>query len=267
MGGGIFMKHGKRILTGLTVFLFAAVGGPSLGATPDKARAEAELAISLNPDLDNGKQLYGICAVCHTPEGWGTPNGYYPQIAGQLRSVVIKQLADIRARNRDNPTMYPFSMPSSLGGAQEMADVAAYVSQLPMTPHNAVGPGRDLDYGAELYKKECAECHGANGEGDGNEHIPLIQGQHYDYLVRQFRWIQMGKRRNADPKMVKQIKRFTTRDIHVVMDYVSRLRPPQEKIAKAGWRNPDFPSFDRHSMPSLMRHLPEPSMPPERPAN
>ena len=146
-------------------------------------------------------------------------------------------------------------------------DVAAYVSQLPMTPHNAVGPGRDLDYGAELYKKECAECHGANGEGDGNEHIPLIQGQHYDYLVRQFRWIQMGKRRNADPKMVKQIKRFTTRDIHVVMDYVSRLRPPQEKIAKAGWRNPDFPSFDRHSMPSLMRHLPEPPMPPERPAN
>ena len=259
------MKHTERVITGLTIFLFAVAAGPSLATPPDVAREEAELAINLKPDVKIGKDLYRICAVCHTPEGWGTANGYYPQIAGQLPSVVIKQLADIRARNRDNPTMYPFSMPSSLGGAQEMADVAAYVAQLPMTPHNAVGPGRDLDYGAELYKKECAECHGKDGEGDSQEHIPLIHGQHYDNLVRQFRWIQMGKRRNADSKMVKQIRRFSPRDIHVVMDYVSRLRPPEARVAETGWRNPDFPRFDRHSMPPLMRHHPNPQMPPERP--
>ncbi len=222
---------------------------------PQAAEAEAELALSLSPNPDNGRKLFRICVVCHSPEGWGSNNGYYPQVAGQLPYVTIKQLADIRARNRDNPTMFPFSMPSSLGGAQEMADVAAYIASLPMSPGNGVGPGFNLELGKRMYKEECAECHGETGEGDEKEHIPLIQGQHYKYLKRQFRWIRNGKRRNADEKMVKQIQRFTGREISAMMDYVSRLRPPADKIAPAGWRNPDFPNYARHAQPSFMlRH-------------
>ena len=97
-----------------------------------------------------GAKVYITCAVCHSPEGWGSPDGDYPQIAGQLYTVIIKQLADIRARNRDNPLMYPFSVPRILGGAQEMADVAAYVSRLPMTADNGKGPGTDLELGKRL---------------------------------------------------------------------------------------------------------------------
>ncbi|MCG8464537.1 MAG: c-type cytochrome, partial [Xanthomonadales bacterium] len=189
------------------------------------------------------------CMVCHTPEGWGTRSGYYPQISGQLPTVLIKQLADIRARNRDNPTMYPFAMPSSLGGAQEMADVAAYISKLPMSPDNGKGPGFDLSLGERLYQENCVECHGEQGEGDAEDHIPLIQGQHYNYLMRQFNWIKIGKRRNADEKMVKQIQRFTGRDISAMMDYVSRLHPEGEKLAERGWTNPDFPKYMRHMSP------------------
>jgi len=150
---------------------------------PQAAEAEAELALSLTPNPDNGRKLFRICIVCHSPEGWGSDNGYYPQVAGQISSVTIKQLADIRARNRDNPTMFPFSMPSTLGGAQEMADVAAYIASLPMSPGNGVGPGFNLELGRRMYKEECAECHGETGEGDLKEHIPLIQGQHYNYLM------------------------------------------------------------------------------------
>ncbi len=225
----------------------ACLFSSSLFADSNKeiAQREMELALSLKPNIDRGRKLYEICAVCHTPEGWGTDNGYYPQIAGQLSEVVIKQLADIRARNRDNPTMFPFAMPSSLGGAQEMADVAAYIEKLPFTPLNGVGPGYDLALGERIYKKECAECHGDAGEGNRKDHVPLIQGQHYDYLVRQFRWIQIGRRRNADDKMVKQIQRFSGRDIMAVMDYTSRLRPPENRTARADWRNPDFPKFYR----------------------
>ena len=85
-------------------------------ADPD-AGTEFDKALSLQPDLENGRKLYLTCAVCHGPEGWGSPDGYYPQIAGQIDSVIIKQLADIRSRNRDNPTMYPFSKPSRSGWA------------------------------------------------------------------------------------------------------------------------------------------------------
>lgn len=210
------------------------------------ASDELDAALHLTPNLENGKKAYRVCTVCHRPEGWGSHEGRYPQVAGQLRSVIIKQLADIRARNRDNPTMRPFTSPRLLGGVQEIADVAAYIALLPMNPTNIVGPGFELEYGEKLYKENCVDCHGSQGEGDANDHIPLIQGQNYRYLVRQFEWIRNGKRRNSDSKMVKQIKRFTPRDVTVVMDYVSRIRPPAEKLAEPGWQNPDFPKYARN---------------------
>jgi len=211
----------------------------------EAAMDEYQAALQLSPDLENGKRVYRICTVCHAPEGWGLESGAYPQVAGQLRTVIIKQLADIRARNRDNPTMLPFTSPQLLGGAQEIADVAAYISQLPMSPHNGVGPGMDLAWGEQLFKDNCTECHGDRGEGNLEDHIPAIYGQHFRYLLRQFEWIKMERRRNADRKMVKQIHNFTHRDIYAVLDYVSRIRPPQEKLAAEGWQNPDFPKFAR----------------------
>ncbi len=218
---------------------------------PEEAIAEVEAALHLTPDINNGKRVFSLCMVCHRPEGWGSPDGLYPQLAGQLPSVLIKQLADIRARNRDNPTMRPFTSPELLGGAQEIADVAAYISQLPMNPMPGVGPGYDLTHGERLYKENCVDCHGAEGAGNLEDYTPLIQGQNYHYLVRQFEWIRTGKRRNADAKMVKQIRRFTFRDISAVMDYVSRIRPEPAKVAQDGWRNPDYPSFVRQAMPMM----------------
>jgi len=214
----------------------------------DVAQAEYDEVLQKEPNLDNGRRAYLTCAVCHLPEGWGSIDGSYPQIAGQLRTVVIKQLADFRAGNRENPLMYPFSVPGILGGPQEIADVAAYVAQLPMTPHNSVGAGDNLGLGERLYADNCVDCHGAAGEGDVEEHIPAIAGQHYPYLVRQFDQIRSGQRKNADPKMQEQIDGFTAEQEAAVLDYTSRLRPPAHKLADEGWLNPDFPHYVRDAM-------------------
>jgi cytochrome c553 len=235
----------RKSILAITMIGSMAIGGPTCAGTSDAAMQEYIAALKLKPNLENGKKIYRICTVCHRPEGWGLESGAYPQVAGQLRTVIIKQLADIRARNRDNPTMLPFTSPQLLGGAQEIADVAAYISQLPMTPHNGQGPGMDLAWGEQLFKQNCTECHGDQGEGDFVDHVPAIYGQHYRYLLRQFEWIKMERRRNADRKMIKQIHNFTHRDIRAVLDYVSRIKPPAEKVAKEGWRNPDFPRFAR----------------------
>lgn len=232
---------------------------PLYAATPAEiAQAEYDEVMTLEPNLENGRTTYLICAVCHRPEGWGAPDGSYPQIAGQLRTVIIKQLADIRARNRDNPLMYPFSVPGTLGGLQQIADVAAYVAQLPMTPRNGVGPGFDRNLGKRLYADNCVECHGKDGEGDAKEHMPAIAGQHYNYLVREFDLIRANRRANADPEMVKQIEGFSRREESAVLDYASRLRPPAEKLAKGGRLNPDFPYYMRPPEP-------EPAWPPIAP--
>jgi len=235
--------------------LLLALPFAAFGATvqaQDQAREDAPVdtsefhkALTLTPNIDNGRKLFRSCATCHGPEGWGRPGGEYPQIAGQLRHVIIKQLIDIREGNRGNPMMKPFVDERVLRDGQEIADVAEYISQLPMTNQNETGPGFDPQRGEQLYKDNCVDCHGDHGQGDEKESIPLLYAQHFGYLVRQFHWIQVGRRKNADPDMVEQIQGFHGSEITDVMDYVSRLSPPPEKLAKPGWTNPDFPRFDR----------------------
>ncbi len=201
---------------------------------------EREEALTLKPDPKNGRDVYEVCSACHMPEGWGLTDGTFPQLAGQHRTVIIKQLADIRDGHRDNPTMYPFALPSEIGGTQAIADVSEYIAGLKMNPDNGIGKGDDLELGKKLYADNCVRCHGPNGEGDAAKFYPRIQAQHYEYLVRQYRWIKEGKRRNSNPEMVEQIKNFSDRDTLAVLDYVSRLKPPAELVAPAGWKNPDF---------------------------
>lgn len=206
-------------------------------------------ALDLEPDIDNGRRLYKYCVACHGPEGWGHENGAYPQIAGQLKNVIIKQLDDIRRGNRDNPIMRAFTSVRVLAGPQEIADVAGYIASLPMTSDNGKASYADLELGREIYHRDCADCHGARGEGDIEDTTPLIQGQHFRYLVRQFDWIRDGRRRNADKKMVRQIEGFSLTEEHSVLAYTAELSPPPEKLAPADWTNPDFAEHDRKWRP------------------
>ena len=247
----------KRIATlafAATTFasLAAFAAGPEKNIDPSVVEAnkqkkewmsqggEREEALTLKPNYDNGREVYEVCSACHMPEGWGLPDGTFPQVAGQHREVIIKQLADIRDGHRDNPTMYPFALPSEIGGTQSISDVSEYISKMKMSPNNGVGPGTDLDLGKKLYADNCVKCHGENGAGDAAKYYPRIQGQHYEYLLRQYRWIKEGKRRNSNPEMVEQIKNFTDKDTVAVLDYVSRLKPSADIVAPAGYKNPDF---------------------------
>lgn len=206
---------------------------------------EKTAAMLLTPDRENGIEVYEVCSACHLLEGWGMKNGTFPQLAGQSREVLVKQLADIRALNRDNPTMYPFALPESIGGEQAMADVTAYMSTLPMNPDNGKGEWSkgtpEFEQGAKLYKDNCVKCHGDHGEGIPEKFYPRIEGQHYAYMLRQFEWIRDGKRRNANPEMVKQIKEFSDKDMQMVINWVSRTPVnPKDLAPSVDWQNPDY---------------------------
>ena len=236
------------LLPGILIFACSAVFAKDNVKTEEDL-SEFNAALKLTPDIENGRELYKMCVACHGPEGWGSGNGSYPQIAGQLPGVSIKQLADIRAGNRDNPIMRAFTTVKVLNGAQDIADVAGYVAALPMTANNGQGSKHYLEQGKEIFLRDCADCHGDKGEGDSKKHVPMIQGQHYQYLLRQYRWIRDGRRRNADKNMVEQIQGYSLREEKAVLAYTASLKPPEEKLAKPGWQNADFPRYHRGWQP------------------
>ncbi len=221
----------------VAVAMAMSVGGAVAGKADKGWMQESEMqkVLTLAPDKQNGMEVYEVCAACHLTEGWGTKEGTFPQLAGQHRSVLIKQLADIRALNRDNPSMYPFALPAAIGDEQALADVTTYIEKLPMNPEwgkGEWGPGT-VQYmlGEQLYKKNCVECHGETGMGDPVKYYPRINGQHYNYMMRQFEWIRDGKRRNANPEMVKQIENFSDDDMKFVINYVTHQAVPKEDLA------------------------------------
>lgn len=222
--------------------LFLAV--PPLRADDAQGRLMTESdraqALDLAPDVSHGREVFEVCSACHLPEGWGRTDGAFPQLAGQHRKVIVAQVLEIAAGNRGNPAIHPFGFTSEIGGPQGLADVAGYIANLPMAPENGVGAGDDLALGQRIYLENCASCHGQAGEGDESQLRPRLQGQHYDYLRREIRWIRTGRRRGVDPAMVGRIARLSENDERAVLDYVSRLRPPTERTAPTGWKNPDF---------------------------
>lgn len=201
---------------------------------------ELSQAMAATPNVDAGREVFKLCVVCHQAEAWGTVDGSYPQLAGQHSSVIIKQIADIRAGNRDNPAMLVIAQEKVMGGPQAIADVTAYIQTLPMTPSPGVGSGEKLGKGERIYYRKCAECHGGSGQGDAKRFYPRVQGQHFEYLLRQLHWIRDGKRRNANAEMARRVNKLKERELVLLADYLSRVKPPAEDVAAPGWKNPDF---------------------------
>ena len=197
-------------------------------------------ALHKQGSVANGADAYEVCGACHLPSGAGRPDGTFPQLAGQHTTVLIKQMADIRAGLRDNPTMYPFAI--SLTDPQELADAAAYISSLCIPRDHGQYEGRDAEQqvaaGKPLYEKECQNCHGPHGEGDKAKFYPVIAGQHYKYLLRQMTNIRDGKRRNANPDMVKIIKQYSDADLVAISAYQSSLEMPGAMCAAAAGAKP-----------------------------
>jgi cytochrome c553 len=193
-------------------------------------------ALQKKGDVKNGKEAYEICGACHLPSGAGRPDGTFPQLAGQHATVLIKQMADIREGLRDNPTMYPFA--KTLTDPQELADVSAYIQSLCIPPDHGRYDGKDaalqIATGKDLYEKECKNCHGANGEGDKAKFYPVIAGQHYKYLLRQMTQIRDGKRRNANPDMVKIINKYDDNQLVAISAFQASLSMPGSMCKSGG---------------------------------
>ena len=194
------------------------------------ARMQGEFAAALATEGSAvvGKEGYQACITCHLATGAGQPDGSYPQLAGQHSTVLIKQLADIRLGIRDNPSMLSYAQ--QLTHVQGLADVAAYIQTLCIPKDHGRYEGSDAKQqmvaGRVLYQRTCTQCHGEDGEGNAAKFYPVIAGQHYKYLLRQLTIIRDGKRRNANPEMMRVVQPLDNAQLVAISAYQASLTVP-----------------------------------------
>jgi cytochrome c553 len=143
--------------------------------------------------------------------------------------VLVKQVIDIREGRRSNPVMEPHAR--ALIDDQEIADVSAYTKVLSASNGNGQGDGKALERGRSLYARDCASCHGPQGEGQAAAFRPILAGQHYAYLLRQLQAIAGRRRENRDPAMTHQVSAYRDEELRSVADHLSRLAWPEPSAA------------------------------------
>ena len=199
---------------------------PSAAVESDAMTLETIPALSLDGTVGDGERAFEVCSHCHLPSAAGRLDGSVPQLAGQHTSVLIKQMSDIREGRRENPIMYPFARTLD---PQKLADLSSYIETLPIQRGNGKGPGTHLELGETLYARDCRECHLDSGEGSARQFVPVLAGQHYEYVLRQVRDIATGWRNNNHPETTPEISSYTPEQLVAVSDYVSRLEWPERQ--------------------------------------
>jgi cytochrome c553 len=185
--------------------------------------SELQGALKLKADPVRGGALYETCAACHRPDGAGVADGDIPNLAGQHYQVILKQLTDFRDMERLDLRMENFVSQHHLAGPQDLADVAAYISRLPVQPARDVGSGEHLREGQAAYARACAHCHGGRAEGDNKLRFPRLAGQHYGYLVKQIDLMIGGARFNVSWEHAQMLQELTDQEIVGVADWLARL--------------------------------------------
>ena len=231
----------RKMKAAITHLLF---GFMMLASANAMAADEITIELKFTPNLEDGKNTYGVCARCHLPEAWGNTDGTYPHLAGQHVNVLMKQLLDIRNGKRHSSLMFPFVQQRTIGGYQEMSNVVAYISTLPMNPDHAKGPwgpqSKEYAEGKKLYKKNCMSCHGKQGEGNNELVYPRLQGQHFHYMSTQLARIKNGSRK-VHPAMQVIVDSLSHEELDKALNYASYFEVPKEdKATSKDWRNPDF---------------------------
>jgi cytochrome c553 len=167
----------------LLILLIVAL--PALTNAASSAKTDLQRATRAKPDIEHGSALFTGCVSCHGSQGGGQEDGSTPRIAGQHYPVLLKQLVDFRHGKRWDFRMEEQADEHHLETPQDIADVAAYISQLDFGGTRGIGDGERATDGARIFGSRCASCHGPSGEGDAQDLVPRLGGQHYSYLVRQ----------------------------------------------------------------------------------
>ena len=175
------------------------------------------------PPLSEGYRLYAPCSVCHQLSAWGSTDGSIPNLAGQRKQYLAKQLAEFKTAVRGNTAMQVVTFHRTVGNRHDLVALATYLSDLEPNPRPVEGLGDHLRVGQESFTHICAACHGPDGRGNRANTVPRIAGQHYPYLRRQIEMAADLHRDFAPPEMTGALRGMPSQEKDALADYISRL--------------------------------------------
>ena len=159
-----------------------------------------------------------LCAACHGDAGNST-NPAMPSLAQQPAQFISTSLFMFREGNRKDEQMSP--MAAKLTNA-EMNQLADYFSkQKAAPPRHQSKPGNAAAGPALAKKFNCSQCHGLRLLGQ--QHIPRLAGQQYEYLRTQLKLFKAQKRADIDGNMTSAIQAVPVEDLEVLADYLAGL--------------------------------------------
>ena len=153
------------------------------------------------------------CAACHGQNGVPTDPKTIPNIWGQEKSYLVKQLHDYRSGDRDDPIMSPIAK----GLAQEdLRKIAAYFAAKSWPAQRAAAATPSPPNGIA----QCQPCHQPNFEG--GPPAPRLAGLSYEYLLAAMRSFAADIRTNNED-MPKFMRALTDSELEAMARYLSGL--------------------------------------------
>jgi cytochrome c553 len=177
-------------------------------------------------NIENGKAIAEKkCDRCHGTEGV-SEDPDTPHLAAQIAAYTVKQMRDYKSGAREDKNMYKRVRKLD---DQQMADIALWYESRPLP---GVKSAEAIQLTAPKLVSEgdpargiapCSVCHGEDGKTVAGE-VPILAGQHADYLVYTMEYFKDGSRSN-DPGGAVQaiIRKLSHVEIEAIASYYAAL--------------------------------------------
>jgi cytochrome c553 len=188
--------HGAA-LAGLLVWAGAGAQAQSAATAPAKAEA---------------------CAACHGPGGRSAV-AQFPILAGQTSRYLYLQLRDFQEGRRINELMTPMVAGLTRDEMREISDY--FAKQKPPLQTFKTDPEKARLGKLKADETLCTMCH--LGGFAGQNEVPRVAGQHFEYIVKQLSDFKARTRTNDAGTMTSVANTINAQDIDNLAHYLVGL--------------------------------------------
>lgn len=180
--------------------------------------APLALAGAAHAQVGDAPAQAATCMACHGPQGNPTLPAT-PALAGQTARYLYLQLRDFQEGRRHNAQMSPMAKDLS---RDEMRALAAWFAAQKRVPQPFQPDSAKARLGkAKADETLCTMCH--LGGFAGQNEVPRVAGQPFDYVVKQLQDFKARRRTNDAGSMTAVSATLSDADIDHLAHYLAGL--------------------------------------------